>query len=117
MKNWSDKRSSQIFHLRLAYFIVDALKNSQKPLDFLKKRQFLKKRDPKIFSPGAGIFQKIVRTKEGGQKHTLPSPRQRMFPPSNFKKDRKSLVTFYMSFVPNFLDRKFLEQCVNRLWN
>ena len=70
-------------YIMFMFFVAKALKTAKKPLKTAKNRQIFEKRDPKIFPPAPGFFfEKLVgrfyeigRSKKGGQKHTLPSPR------------------------------------------
>ena len=102
------KRDSQIFRLRRAFFVVEALKTVKKPLKrwktvnfsnfFPKTVKFLKKRDPKNFSPAAGIYffnigQTIERNwseKRGGVKNTFAAQYLRSF----IKINRISISSF-----------------------
>ena len=82
------KRGSQIFRLRRAFFVVEALKTAKKPLKTAKNRKiFLKtsifwKKWPQNFFACAGLFfRKIGRTilqiwsdKRGGVKNILYPP-------------------------------------------
>ena len=67
------ERGSQIFRLRRAFFVVEALKTAKKPLNFLKNVNFLKKGTSKFFRLRRAFFKTLVgrfykfgRTKEGG---------------------------------------------------
>ena len=74
------KRGSQIFRLRRAFFVVEALKTAKKPFKtaknrsiFLKTSIFWKKGPQNFFACGGlffgkwvGQFYKLGRTKEGG---------------------------------------------------
>ena len=66
------KRGSQIFRLRRAFFVVEALKTVKKPLIFRnlfqKSSNFWKKGPQKFFACGGLFFKKVL-----GQKHTSPA--------------------------------------------
>ena len=82
------KGGSQIFRLRRAFFVVEALKTAKKPLKtaknrkiFLKTSIFWKKWPQNFFACGGLFFRKIGRTilqiwsdKRGGVKNILYPP-------------------------------------------